>query len=144
MNYRNAICTLAIFLHSPQALSFARKGQRLFGCCDEEIEKYQTKKLTEIISYAVENTIYYKRAFAGKALAIENAPVLTKDKLRESYLEMCSVRKRRGIYENTSGGSTGEPVKFVQDKEYFDKNFGNKILFGLLNGKIPGDSEMKL
>lgn len=144
MNYRNAICTLAILLHSPQALSFAREGQRLFWCDNGEIERYQNQKLTEIISYSVENTVYYKKVFEGKELTIENAPILTKDKLRESYLEMCSNRKRKGIYENTSGGSTGEPVKFIQDKEYYDKNFGNKILFGCLNGKIPGDSEMKL
>lgn len=144
MRLHNAVCTSAIFLHSPQALSFAREGQRLFWGKIEDKQKYQNEKLTQLIRYAVNNTAYYQKLFSGKDLIIDNAPILTKNILRELYLEMISVQKRKGIFENTSGGSTGEPVKFVQDKEFYDKNFGNKILFGLLNGKAPGDSEIKL
>ncbi len=144
MNFHHMICTSAIFLHSSQALAFAREGRRLFLGCNEEKQKYQTEKLTEVLNYAVENTLYYKKIFGDKEIRIENAPILTKDILRKSYLEMCSTQKRKGIYKNTSGGSTGEPVIFIQDKEFYDKNFGNKILFGLLNGKVPGDTEIKL
>lgn len=144
MKFRNMVCTSAIFLHSSQALSFAKEGQKLFLCCGEEKQGYQTEKLTEILNYAVENTLYYRRVFEGKELKIDNAPILTKDILRKSYLELCSTQKRKGIYKNTSGGSTGEPVTFIQDKEFYDKNFGNKILFGLLNEKFPGDAEIKL
>lgn len=144
MRFRNLLCDSAIFMHSPTALAFAKEGQELFlgGMADKQ--KYQYEKLKEIIKYAVENTEYYGEIFKGKNLEINNAPILTKDTLRDSYLKMCSKQKRRGLYVNTSGGSTGEPVQFVQDKEFYDKNFGNKILFGLLNGKYPGDSEIKL
>lgn len=144
MGFRNILCTSAIYMHSPAALAFAKEGQKLFLGGVQAKQLYQTEKLKEIINYAVDNTEYYREIFRDKDLEINNAPVLTKDILRDSYLKMCSGQRRKGIYENTSGGSTGEPVKFIQDKEFYDKNFGNKILFGLLNGKCPGDSEVKL
>lgn len=144
MAFHNLLCETAIALHGAQSLAFAKEGLALYRGSAEAKENYVREKLREILRYAVENTAYYAEAFAGREPEIENAPVLTKAVLRQSYGEICSSISRKGLYENTSGGSTGEPVKFLQDREYYDKNFGNKILFGLLNGKRPGDFEIKL
>lgn len=144
MSIHNFLCELAINFHSPFALAFSKEGKKLYFAGKEERERYQKEKLDEILRYAAENTVYYRNIFNGKDLKIENAPILTKEILRTSFVDLTSNQKRKGIYVNTSGGSTGEPVKFLQDKEFYDKNFGNKILFGLLNDKKPGDYEIKL
>lgn len=144
MGFCNATCTTAIFLHSPKALLFARMGQQLFNSGIDKRQEYQNKKLAHILKYAVDNTEYYKKVFLDRTPEIEDCPIMTKDILRKKFSELCSNQNRKGAYENTSGGSTGEPVRFIQDKEFYDKNFGNKILFGILNGKKPGDPEVKL
>ena len=47
-------------------------------------------------------------------------PILTKEIIRQEGENLYSDElNKRGAYENTSGGSTGEPVRFMQDKVYF-------------------------
>jgi len=46
-------------------------------------------------------------------------PVLTKDMLRENYQDLISSDyKTRKPYYNSTGGSTGEPTRFIQDNLY--------------------------
>ena len=71
-------------------------------------------------------------------------PILTKDILKENFEALQSKRNTRKPYVNTSGGSTGEPTKFMQDADYWEKNVANKILFCLKNGKDIGEKETKL
>ena len=46
-------------------------------------------------------------------------PLLTKSNIRNNIDELTSMDvKKRNSYLNTSGGSTGEPIRFIQDKMY--------------------------
>ena len=70
---------------------------------------------------------------------------LTKDIIRENFEDLKSKDlNKRKWYVNTSGGSTGVPVKFIQDKEYWDKNVANKIYYALRSGKNLGEKEIKI
>lgn len=143
--WRNKLCELAIQLHSPCALAYARLGMHLYRGTRKDLIQHQQQEIQKLLKYAAEHTAYYREVFQGKELSLKTVPILTKNILRERFGDLCSDETvLRHAYENTSGGSTGEPVRFLQDREYFDKNVGNKILYGLLNNKYPGDKEIKL
>jgi len=71
--------------------------------------------LENILDFASKHTKYYCK-FGNK---LENYPVLTKDIIRKEFenLKSDDLDKRKWFL-NTSGGSTGEPVKFIQDMEF--------------------------
>jgi phenylacetate-CoA ligase len=90
------------------------------------IEKIAYKKpnkkydLEAILNHVVQNTKYYKN-FNSKN--INSFSILTKEIIRNNFEDLKSKDlSSRKWWINTSGGSTGEPVKFIQDKEYLLAN----------------------
>jgi phenylacetate-CoA ligase len=84
-----------------------------------------------------ENKVYLKN--------FNNIPVLTKEIIRKEGKNLYSKdHRKRKSYKNTSGGSTGEPVEFLQDKDYDDWNFATKIYYNKILGKDIGEPELKL
>lgn len=86
------------------------------------IEKIAYKKptnqnsLNNMLNYAVNNTDYYKSFNLND---LSTFPILTKEIIRARFDDLKSKDlSTRKWWINTSGGSTGEPVKFIQDKEY--------------------------
>ena len=89
-----------------------------------ELEAMQLERLQEMVAYAYENTVWYKRSFdeAGVAPAdiktlkdLEKFPFVDKKTERETqhvgsfFGEMCSVPEEEVIFMATSSGSTGVP-----------------------------------
>lgn len=76
---------------------------------------------------------------------LRRLPVLTKEKIRsrQKDLESRDLARRRWSY-NTSGGSTGEPVRLVQDREYEDRSKGISLLFFSLIGCDVGQPMVRL
>lgn len=87
-----------------------------------ELEAMQLERLQEMVRYAYDNTVYYKRSFdeAGvkpediKTLKdLEKFPFIDKKTERETqhvgsfFGEMCSVPEEDVIFMATSSGSTG-------------------------------------
>lgn len=70
-------------------------------------------------------------------------PILTKDTIRGHFDELKSNDlERRKWYYNASGGSTGEPVRFIQDWEYAARSGALTLLFSKLLGREIGESEV--
>lgn len=151
---RNKIAYGAIAFKSPASWAYMKEGSMLFRSSRETLLQYQDKRYQQLLLYAYEHTKYYHRVFDDISLIHKGSinqnryndiPILTKEIIRrEGNALISDEAKDRGAYTNTSGGSTGEPICFMQDKEYFACNFGDKLLFGVLNGKLPGDREIKL
>lgn len=151
---RNIIAITAINIKSRKSWKSMLKAKNLFYSDRNELLEYQKEAYFKLLRYAYEHTDYYQRIFDEIGLfkdggivesKLKDIPVLTKEIIRREGKKLVSDEaEMRGAYTNTSGGSTGEPVMFYQDKEYFARNFGDKILFGALNGKMPGDKEVKL
>jgi phenylacetate-CoA ligase len=76
---------------------------------------------------------------------LQHYPILTKDIIRNRIDELKSndLSKRRWFL-NTSGGSTGEPVHFIQDWEFASKVGAIKLLFSSLIGREIGEMEVRL
>jgi phenylacetate-CoA ligase len=86
------------------------------------IEKIAFKKpiknysLDNILKHAVKNTEYYKNFDYTN---LDSFPILTKSNIKMCFEDLKSKDlSRRNWWVNTTGGSTGEPVKFIQDREY--------------------------
>lgn len=92
---------------------------------NEELSNFQEDKLKDFLIHCSQNSQYYKRILKKINInkineeEFEQIPVLTKDIIRTNFNNLISVdAQKRNCFYNTSGGSTGEPVKFVQDESY--------------------------
>ena len=82
-----------------------------------------------MLSHARKNVPYYRdylRALNLDNMAVDELlrtlgrlPVMTKDIIRRDFERLKSDDlSSRQWYYNTSGGSTGEPIRLVQDRDY--------------------------
>jgi phenylacetate-CoA ligase len=98
--------------------------------------------LNNILNYVVNNTEYYKNFNPDD---LSSFPILTKDIIRNNFEGLKSKNlNSRKWWINTSGGSTGEPVKFIQDKEYLMANRYSTYAQKRKIGYQFGDSFIKL
>jgi phenylacetate-CoA ligase len=91
-----------------------------------ELLSYQESHLTALLLHAYNNVPYYHRVFNEIELVqrgkvdlskFDHIPVLTKDMLRRFGSELISKdHNARHPFYDKSGGSTGEPVRFMQDR----------------------------
>ena len=96
-----------------------------------------------MLDFAVRQVPYY-RQFRGYE-SLQDFPVLTKDTIREDMQGLLSSDlEERKWYYNTSGGSTGEPVRFVQDEEYARRTWSATLETKRWAGYRPGDRLLKL
>lgn len=151
---RKMIAFIAINLKDKRSWENMKNGERLFHASRTEMLQYQDEKFQELLLYAYNHTEYYREKFDEIGLikngdvdreCYKDIPILTKEIIRQEGNRLVSDEaQKRGMYKNTSGGSTGEPVTFVQDRGYFSNNFADKLLFASLNGKKAGEKEVKL
>lgn len=152
-NWRKPIIFLALYLSGskiPQNLELIKKLDKLSV---KDKKKYQDKKLKEILLHASKNVPYCIKILKDSKVVVDgkvnldnfkNIPILTKEIIRRENKNMYSCDyKNRGFYENTSGGSTGEPVRFLQDKNYNDWNIANKIFLKHKAGQDVGAKELR-
>jgi len=118
----------------------------------EENQEIQRKKLYKLIKYAGQNIPYYQEIIKGQNLHfsentifddLKKFPILTKEIIRNHFIELYRFRDH-SYYRNTTGGSTGEPAIFYQDKHYFKWAAANKILFNEWAGRKLGEPMVKL
>lgn len=111
----------------------------------ENVSSTQKQRLRNLLSHAYHNVPYYREVLAKSGVVNKSVgvalddfskiPFLTKDIIRLRFEDLKSKDlPARKWYENTSGGSTGEPVRFIQDKEYHGWLTAVKILFDLWSG----------
>ncbi len=76
---------------------------------------------------------------------LQALPLLTKTEIRQhsERLKSDDLARRRWIY-NTSGGSTGEPVRFIQDRQYCDHQMAIQMLSFDWAGRAFGQSAVRI
>jgi phenylacetate-CoA ligase len=101
----------------------------------EENKKIQQKKLYKLIEYASKNIPYYEKVIKEYNIKfsedtifddLKKFPLLTKDIIRNNFDKLFKFRDNT-YYRNSSGGSTGEPLIFYQDNNYFAWNTANQL-----------------
>ena len=120
------------------------KGRNLHGAfaealqtewlSEDRLRELQNEKLRRLVRHCYENVPYYRRVFTERKLRPEDIrdredlaklPVLTKQLIREHYQELCAEDIRlRPCLEGSTGGSTGTPMRFLEDLETWNKTRG--------------------
>ena len=118
----------------------------------EENRRLQGKKLFALVKYAGMHINFYRQIIKKHHLTITQAtifedikkfPILTKEIIRDQFDNLYYF-KDSNYYCNTSGGSTGEPLIFYQDREYLSWANANKRLFNEWAGRKIGDPMVKI
>jgi len=93
-----------------------------------DLEKFQEKYFKRLLFHVYRNVPYYQKIFHDIGIIeddevnlskFQEIPILTKKILREHLKDLTSLDyDKRNWQYNFSGGSTGEPTKFIQDRCY--------------------------
>jgi phenylacetate-CoA ligase len=115
----------------------------------ETIEAIQWSKLQAIVRHAAQNVPYYRNLFREHGIRPEDIrsphdfarlPILTKSDVQEKLNELSAEDRACGAGQpNASGGSTGRPVQFFQDTDYWDQAYASQWFFESWWGIRPGD-----
>jgi phenylacetate-CoA ligase len=105
--------------------------------------------LGKTLEHAVTTVPHYRDVVSpGKARedplgALARFPLLSRDVVRDSWREMLSEDGDREKWiENTSGGSTGEPVKLLQDPEHLALTVAAREVYSTWAGGGLGEPEL--
>jgi len=120
----------------------------------DELQQLQDDCLEKILLHAYEKVPYYRGILPDCGVINNGAvhleefsriPILTKEIIRREGEALYSQDyKQREHFINTSGGSTGEPVKLIQDLDFSRWSFSSSRYFPLLVGVDFGESIVKL
>lgn len=140
------------YINRSKVLTYFQKLKEYQWNSLKENREIQRKKLYALIQYASQNIPYYQKIIKEHNITfsedtifedIKKFPLLTKEIIRNHFNKLYRLRDKT-YYRNTSGGSTGEPVVFYQDKEYLDWANATKCLFNEWAGRQLGDPMVKL
>ena len=116
------------------------------------LRRRQDEALGALLAHALERVPYYAEKVPGLSpddagrdprAALAAFPVLGKNDLfHHSDSLVCEMG--RGTYASSSGGSTGEPVRFLHDRIYQSAALATTILFFEWTGVGHGERHVKL
>ncbi|EOZ93860.1 Coenzyme F390 synthetase [Indibacter alkaliphilus LW1] len=119
MNFK-ILSTIYYNLFSKKILNYYKDLSKFEILNFEVNHAYQQWKLQKLVFSAIKNVPYYSNCkISLKKFSYEEfskLPILTKDNIRDEVRELISKNYKdiASVKANTSGGSTGEPVKFFQ------------------------------
>jgi len=153
INWRKPLILAGLTLSGSKIPRYLKEVERVSLLSKDEIAEYQQAKLERLLIHAYQNVPYYHRVLPKAGVISEgkvnlehfaDVPLLTKDIIRKEGENLYSQDyKSRHPYKNSSGGSTGEPVQILQDKQYDEYNNAIKIYFNRMLGKDIGEKELK-
>lgn len=119
-----------------------------------EWQARQRQRVQALLVHAQAQVPYYRRLLAERgvtrpeqitAATLRLLPVLTKRELSGAFTELLAGDvSARSSFRNTSGGSTGEPTVFVQDRDYAAWAEATKLLFDSWTGFELGERRVRL
>lgn len=112
----------------------------------EEIDRIQKTNLEKVLNHAYTHVPYYKKVlkYYFEKKEFSKISFLTKDIIKKEFdsLKSDDLNKRKWKY-NASGGSTGNPVRLIQDSDFINWR-ANKFFFFYMAGKDVGEKQIKV
>ena len=94
----------------------------LFNASRADMLAFQRSQLEKLLRHAYRTTPYYRELFKVESPDISQIPTLEKINIRERLEDLCSEAvPRRHRIKNATGGSTGTPLTFYQDRNYWNQ-----------------------
>lgn len=155
INWRKPVIEALLAFSRNDLMDRYRRIRELSRKPRKTIKELQQKKLSTLLVYSYLNVPYYHKALGRAGIVDDNGnvnmenwqklPFLTKDILRREFDSLKSrAMPEKLCYENSSGGSTGEPVKFLQHTDYMIGDMASHVFFSNFCGKNIGEPELKL
>jgi phenylacetate-CoA ligase len=136
---------------TPYYLKELRKSQ---FWSKEEIEKFQLKKIKNLVSLAYKNVPYYKKMMNENHLHplditdfknFQKIPILDKNQIRQNLDNLISKDiNRKTIRKDFTSGSTGEPLTIYKDKNYSEYTKADQYRSYEFSGYVLGDKIARL
>ena len=106
IRYRSQLSETAALLNAPRA----------------EILAFQNERLERLLRHAYQTTSYYRELLKVESPDMSQIPPLEKKNIREQVEHLCSEAfPKAQRLKNTTGGSTGAPLTFYQDRNYWNQ-----------------------
>jgi len=93
----------------------------------EKLEEYQMEQLNKLLKHSFEFVPYYRKIFKKSGISIEDIkilddlkklPYLTRENIQENLLDLIAKNYPKSMLKYvTTGGSTGMPLGFYEEKE---------------------------
>jgi len=111
-----------------------------------ELRQLQAEKLIKLLQHAHDHVPYYRKTLQQSGIVglggkvslerFEHIPFLEREHFQPYFDELKSDDlPQRKWYENWSGGSTGQPIRLLQDQVYFNWNQALKMMFDQWSGR---------
>lgn len=120
--------------------------ETLYRSSRSEINRQSRWRLAAILSHAAATVPYYRKMLDGHEIVDSTAvtslsrfPIMTKSIIRTERSRLVSSAPGGRPRENTSGGSTGEPVRLLQDRAMGEESRSGELLFARWAGHTPGE-----
>ena len=127
-------------IHYPSELS---QTAALLDSSREAIKAFQQVRLGKLIQHAYYTTPYYRELLKTDTPDITQIPPLEKWNIREDLDRLCSDRfTREERIKNTTGGSTGTPLTFYQDRNYWNQRNLSVYYFDQWAGSDLGEPQL--
>ena len=86
--------------------------------------------LDDALADAAAHVPYYRRVTGGRPVPLDDWPLLTKDIIRANEHDLRAENRNRGEwFANYSGGSTGRPLRVIQDERFKAWNWATENYF---------------
>lgn len=150
----NVIYPLAERIKGTNSLYWYHRIQEMNTWSRKQIQDWQNHQLQQIVHQAYYHTEYWKRVFDERGLKpedictvedIKKLPVLTKNDIRTHYEEIIPDNVQRYRFrKGQTGGTTGEPMRYLVDENVWGYVTANKIAAWKTTGYQYGDKFMAL
>ena len=113
----------------------------------------QKERLYNIINFAIKNVPYYKGIVEQKSISIsknsifedlKKFPILTKEIIRNNWNDLFPDLKNKRTFITTSGGTTGEPIKIINDEDFIVKSSAAIKSFFEISDFYSGDRLLRV
>jgi len=133
----------------PFAYRYLQELHRYEFASRETVEKLQLEKLKNLLQHAAERVPYYRNLIQKEGIELAQMrsftdfarfPIVNKAIIRERGSEFLAENNEpRQLQANASGGSTGKPLQFYQDRKYWDYAVAIQMFVEGWWGIRPGD-----
>ena len=119
------------------------KTAALLSASHTDILAFQNEQLAKLLRHAYLTTPYYRELFKTESVHISQIPPLEKKSIREQLEHLCSeVVPQEQRIRNATGGSTGTPLTFYQDRNYWNQRNLSVYYFDRWAGWDFGESQL--
>ena len=111
----------------------------------ETIVAFQAERLKKLLRHAYQTTPYYRELLTTESPDISQIPPLEKQDIREHLKYLCSEAFTPGQrIRNATGGSTGTPLTFYQDRGYWNQRNLSVYYFDRWAGWDLGEPQLMI